>query len=267
MRPCSSTTKCPCCGTRPTDSCCPRRTGRGSESAPASPRARTSPCSPAWSTRWPARSARASPRRNCWICAGCLDPRREPGRLTLIARMGADAVADALPPLVEAVRRAGHPVIWLTDPLHGNTVTTPQGFKTRYVEAAEREVVAFHHAVTAGGGIAAWPAPGDDAGRGHGVRQRRAGHAASSVTPTRACATRGSTSARASPWCPPGSRDRPHRTAPARTACEGEARHGEQTGAGHRSHAAASARPSPVSWVNRAPRWPRSTAMPPSSAR
>ncbi|MDX3549607.1 3-deoxy-7-phosphoheptulonate synthase [Streptomyces europaeiscabiei] len=83
-----------------------------------------------------------------------LDPRREPGRLTLIARMGADAVADALPPLVEAVRKAGHPVIWLTDPLHGNTVTTPGGFKTRYVEAAEREVVAFHHAVTAGGGIA-----------------------------------------------------------------------------------------------------------------
>jgi 3-deoxy-7-phosphoheptulonate synthase len=83
-----------------------------------------------------------------------LDPQREPGRLTLIARMGADAVADALPPLVEAVRAAGHPVIWLTDPLHANTVTTPGGFKTRYVEAAEREVAAFHRAVTDHGGVA-----------------------------------------------------------------------------------------------------------------
>ncbi|MPY49964.1 3-deoxy-7-phosphoheptulonate synthase [Streptomyces acidicola] len=83
-----------------------------------------------------------------------LDPAREPGRLTLIARMGADAVADALPPLVEAVRDAGHPVIWLTDPLHANTVTTASGFKTRYVEAAEREVAAFHHAVVQHGGIA-----------------------------------------------------------------------------------------------------------------
>ncbi|GGR04453.1 3-deoxy-7-phosphoheptulonate synthase [Streptomyces pilosus] len=83
-----------------------------------------------------------------------LDPGREAGRLTLIARMGADTVADALPPLVEAVREAGHPVIWLTDPLHANTVTTPGGFKTRYVEAAEREVVAFHRAVVDHGGVA-----------------------------------------------------------------------------------------------------------------
>ncbi|MCX2927452.1 3-deoxy-7-phosphoheptulonate synthase [Streptomyces sp. NEAU-W12] len=83
-----------------------------------------------------------------------LDPRREAGRLTLIARMGADTVADALPPLVEAVREAGHPVIWLSDPLHANTVTTPGGFKTRYVEAAEREVVAFHQAVVRHGGTA-----------------------------------------------------------------------------------------------------------------
>lgn len=83
---------------------------------------------------------------------GRLDPGREPGRLTLIARMGADKVAEALPPLVEAVRAAGHPVIWLTDPLHANTVTTPGGFKTRYVEAAEREVTAFHRAVADHGG-------------------------------------------------------------------------------------------------------------------
>ncbi|MEV0844575.1 3-deoxy-7-phosphoheptulonate synthase [Streptomyces sp. NPDC049954] len=85
---------------------------------------------------------------------GRLDPDREPGRLTLIARMGADKVAEALPPLVAAVHAAGHPVIWLTDPLHANTVTTPGGFKTRYVEAAEREVIAFHRAVTDHGGTA-----------------------------------------------------------------------------------------------------------------
>ncbi|MFI2379152.1 3-deoxy-7-phosphoheptulonate synthase [Streptomyces sp. NPDC018964] len=83
-----------------------------------------------------------------------LDPRREPGRLTLIARMGADRVADALPPLVEAVRDAGHPVIWLTDPLHANTVTTADGFKTRYVESAAREVAVFHDVVVRHGGTA-----------------------------------------------------------------------------------------------------------------
>ncbi|MEU8543244.1 3-deoxy-7-phosphoheptulonate synthase [Streptomyces sp. NPDC048717] len=82
-----------------------------------------------------------------------LDPGREPGRLTLIARMGADAVADLLPPLVRAVRAAGHPVIWLVDPLHGNTVTTTKGLKTRVVETVVREVAAFQTAVRAAGGL------------------------------------------------------------------------------------------------------------------
>ncbi|WP_176502049.1 3-deoxy-7-phosphoheptulonate synthase [Pseudomonas aeruginosa] len=59
-----------------------------------------------------------------------LDPRREPGRLTLIARMGAQKVGERLPPLVEAVRAAGHPVIWLSDPMHGNTIVAPCGNKT-----------------------------------------------------------------------------------------------------------------------------------------
>ncbi|MFE9257814.1 3-deoxy-7-phosphoheptulonate synthase [Streptomyces sp. NPDC006879] len=83
-----------------------------------------------------------------------LDPERTPGRLTLIARMGADKVPEVLPPLVTAVREAGHPVIWLTDPMHGNTITTPEGLKTRLVETVEREAVAFHYAVTAAGGTA-----------------------------------------------------------------------------------------------------------------
>ncbi|MFI8083774.1 3-deoxy-7-phosphoheptulonate synthase [Kitasatospora sp. NPDC086009] len=83
-----------------------------------------------------------------------LDPRREPGRLTLIARMGAEAVAGRLPVLVEAVKAAGHPVIWLTDPMHGNTVSTPDGLKTRFVREISREVREFQHAVRNAGGTA-----------------------------------------------------------------------------------------------------------------
>lgn len=83
-----------------------------------------------------------------------LDPEREPGRLTLIARMGADAVGERLPALVTAVRAAGHPVLWLCDPLHGNTVTTPQGRKTRLVSTVVREVRAFRAAVADAGGTA-----------------------------------------------------------------------------------------------------------------
>jgi len=60
-----------------------------------------------------------------------LDPERAPGRITLIHRMGAKHVQDKLPPLVEAVRRTGHPVLWMCDPMHGNTETTPGGIKTR----------------------------------------------------------------------------------------------------------------------------------------
>ncbi|UMZ15006.1 3-deoxy-7-phosphoheptulonate synthase [Pseudomonas sp. B11] len=84
-----------------------------------------------------------------------LDPRREPGRLTLIARMGAHKVGDRLPPLVEAVRSAGHKVIWLSDPMHGNTIVAPCGNKTRMVRTISEEIIAFKHAVTAAGGVAA----------------------------------------------------------------------------------------------------------------
>ena len=60
-----------------------------------------------------------------------LDPQREPGRITLIHRMGADKVREKLPGLVEAVKRAGRTVLWVCDPMHGNTETLPQGIKTR----------------------------------------------------------------------------------------------------------------------------------------
>jgi 3-deoxy-7-phosphoheptulonate synthase len=85
---------------------------------------------------------------------GKLDPHREPGRLTLIARMGAGTVTDRLPALVQAVRSAGHPVIWLCDPMHGNTITTPDGRKTRLVEVILREVRQFTRAVASAGGVA-----------------------------------------------------------------------------------------------------------------
>ncbi|MFE9422331.1 3-deoxy-7-phosphoheptulonate synthase [Kitasatospora sp. NPDC006697] len=87
------------------------------------------------------------------LCAR-LDPHREPGRLTLISRMGADRVAGALPPLVAAVREAGHPVSWLCDPMHGNTVTAPSGLKTRLVDTVIREVERFQDAVDRAGGVA-----------------------------------------------------------------------------------------------------------------
>ena len=60
-----------------------------------------------------------------------LDPVREPGRITLIARMGAGRIADALPPLLRAVRAEGRPVLWCCDPMHGNTIRARNGFKTR----------------------------------------------------------------------------------------------------------------------------------------
>ncbi len=60
-----------------------------------------------------------------------LNPQREPGRLVLIHRFGADQIAAELPPMIEAIRRTGNPVLWVCDPMHGNTETTASGYKTR----------------------------------------------------------------------------------------------------------------------------------------
>jgi len=69
-----------------------------------------------------------------------LNPADEPGRLTLIHRFGADKVEKTLPPLVEAVRRAGKTVLWCCDPMHGNTETTRDGIKTRRFSNILREL-------------------------------------------------------------------------------------------------------------------------------
>jgi 3-deoxy-7-phosphoheptulonate synthase len=63
-----------------------------------------------------------------------LDPRREPGRLTLMHRLGARDIGRLLPPLVCAVRATGRSVLWCCDPMHGNTEITPDGTKTRKFE-------------------------------------------------------------------------------------------------------------------------------------
>ncbi|HEY2576227.1 MAG TPA: 3-deoxy-7-phosphoheptulonate synthase [Streptosporangiaceae bacterium] len=72
-----------------------------------------------------------------------LDPERTPGRLTLIVRMGAQAVTEALPPIAAAVRQAGHPVIWMCDPMHGNTVRAAAGVKTRRMSDMVSEAKGF----------------------------------------------------------------------------------------------------------------------------
>ncbi len=83
-----------------------------------------------------------------------LDPERDPGRLTLIARLGADKIEAVLPPLIRAVRDAGHPVVWASDPMHGNGVLTNDGIKTRRFDDIMSELEAFFSVCRAEG---AWP--------------------------------------------------------------------------------------------------------------
>jgi 3-deoxy-7-phosphoheptulonate synthase len=83
-----------------------------------------------------------------------LNPSRVPGRLTLISRMGADKIASKLPPLLSAVRQAGHPVVWACDPMHGNTYTSNSGHKTRDFETICSEVSGF---ITAHRNEGTWP--------------------------------------------------------------------------------------------------------------
>jgi 3-deoxy-7-phosphoheptulonate synthase len=83
-----------------------------------------------------------------------LDPAKEPGRLMLVSRMGAERVGECLPPLLRAVERAGHPVVWACDPMHGNTFVHESGYKTRHFDAVMAEVEGFFDACNAAG---VWP--------------------------------------------------------------------------------------------------------------
>ena len=68
-----------------------------------------------------------------------LNPDNTPGRLTIIVRMGAKAMREKLPKLVEAVQQAGQVVVWVTDPMHGNTETV-SGYKTRRFDNIRAEI-------------------------------------------------------------------------------------------------------------------------------
>lgn len=83
-----------------------------------------------------------------------LNPAMIPGRLTLITRMGAERIEDGLRPLLRAVKDSGHPVVWACDPMHGNTITSESGRKTRHFESVIAEIEGFVRAHRAEG---TWP--------------------------------------------------------------------------------------------------------------
>jgi len=83
-----------------------------------------------------------------------LDPDREPGRLTIITRMGADKVRDLLPPVIETVGATGRQVAWVCDPMHGNTYSSAAGYKTRAFADVLDEVNGFFDVHDA---LGTWP--------------------------------------------------------------------------------------------------------------
>jgi 3-deoxy-7-phosphoheptulonate synthase len=95
----------------------------------------------------------ADPEEVVAVC-DILDPGREPGRLTLISRMGADKVELSLPPLQLAVNASGHLVVWACDPMHGNTFISDGGRKTRRFDDVLSEISGFFAACQATG---SWP--------------------------------------------------------------------------------------------------------------
>jgi len=80
-----------------------------------------------------------------------LDPNREPGRLTFITRMGAGKIREELPKLVEAVRDSEANPLWITDPMHGNGITTKNGYKSRRFDDVMDEVRGFFEVHKAAG--------------------------------------------------------------------------------------------------------------------
>ena len=84
----------------------------------------------------------ATPEEAVALCER-LNPARIPGRLTLVTRLGAGRVREALPPLARAVRESGNPVLWVCDPMHANTFVTPSGHKTRRFDDVLGEIEGF----------------------------------------------------------------------------------------------------------------------------
>jgi 3-deoxy-7-phosphoheptulonate synthase len=95
----------------------------------------------------------ATPEDTVAVC-DALDPERIPGRLTLITRLGAGKVEELLPPLIRAVAAAGHPAVWVCDPMHGNTFRSPSGRKTRHFDDILLELKGFFAVHRAEG---SWP--------------------------------------------------------------------------------------------------------------
>jgi 3-deoxy-7-phosphoheptulonate synthase len=86
--------------------------------------------------------------------AEALDPHREPGRLTVITRLGARRIRDLLPPIVAAVEATGRQVVWVCDPMHGNTFTAANGYKTRSFDDVTAELDGFFDVHAA---LGTWP--------------------------------------------------------------------------------------------------------------
>ena len=95
----------------------------------------------------------ATPDDAVGICER-LNPSRKPGRLVLYSRMGADRIDAALPPLIDAVQKSGHPVVWACDPMHGNTFVHSSGYKTRHFDDVMRELRGFFTVCRA---VGVWP--------------------------------------------------------------------------------------------------------------
>jgi 3-deoxy-7-phosphoheptulonate synthase len=95
----------------------------------------------------------ATPDEVVELCEA-LNPDRIPGRLTFYARLGADLVREALPPLLRATREEGHPVLWACDPMHANTIRTADGVKTRRFDTIMAELEGFFDACWTAG---VWP--------------------------------------------------------------------------------------------------------------
>jgi 3-deoxy-7-phosphoheptulonate synthase len=84
----------------------------------------------------------ATPENALELCEK-LNPDNVPGRLTLVSRMGNAKVRDTLPPIIEKVTAAGHKVVWQCDPMHGNTVESSNGYKTRHFDRIVDEVLGY----------------------------------------------------------------------------------------------------------------------------